>query len=226
MKTIMIVEDDSGLNEGLVYDLREEGYMVYSALTASQAFEIFRAQDVDLVLLDVNLPDSDGFSFCGRMKKLRDVPVIFLTARDLEKDEMHGFDCGADDYITKPFSMALLHKRIRAVLKRTGPEKKRNVYSDGYLTVDFDAADVSLDGKTLILTPKEYKLMKLFIDHRGKVLTRQMILEKLWDADGNYVDEHALTVNIGRLRGKIEQDGHKYIKTIYGMGYMWNGGQS
>lgn len=225
MSKILIVEDDKGLNDGLVYDLQQECYEVYSALTASLALEIFKIQDIDLVLMDGNLPDSDGFTLCSQMKKLRDVPVVFLTARDLEQDEMRGFDCGADDYITKPFSMALLHKRIRAVLKRTDKGNSRNGYSDGFLTVDFDTTNTTLDGKPLILTPTEYKLMKLFIDNKGKVLTRQMILERLWDANGNFVDEHALTVNIGRLRAKLETDGHKYIKTVYGMGYMWNGGQ-
>lgn len=226
MKTILIVEDDKGLNEGLTYDLQEEGYEACSALTASRALEVFREQKVDLVLLDGNLPDGDGYTLCSRMKEWKDVPVIFLTARDMELDEMRGFDCGADDYITKPFSMALLHKRIRAVLKRADRGTGQNLYSDGYLTVDFDTANVLAEGKPLILTPTEYKLMKLLIDHRGKVLTRQMILDRLWDANGNYVDEHALTVNIGRLRGKLEQGGRKYIKTVYGMGYLWDGGLS
>lgn len=226
MSNILIVEDDKGLNDGLVYDLQEEGYQVFSALTAFLALEIFKVQDVDLVLLDGNLPDSDGFTLCSQMKKLRDVPVIFLTARDLEKDEMRGFDCGADDYITKPFSMVLLHKRISAVLKRTDKTNMSKGYSDGFLTVDFDTTNVTLNGTPLALTPTEYKLIKLFIDNKGKVLTRQIILERLWDANGNFVDEHALTVNIGRLRGKLEKDGHKYIKTVYGMGYMWDGGQS
>lgn len=225
MTSILIVEDDKGLNDGLVYDLQEEGYVVFSALTASFALEIFKVQDIDLVLMDGNLPDSDGFTLCCQMKKLSDVPVIFLTARDLEQDEMRGFDCGADDYITKPFSMALLHKRIQAVLKRTDKGSIRRGYSDGFLTVDFDTTNATLNGVPLALTPTEYKLMKLFIDNKGKVLTRQIILERLWDANGNFVDEHALTVNIGRLRGKLEKKGHKYIKTVYGMGYMWDGGQ-
>lgn len=219
---ILIVEDDKGLNDGLVYDLQEEGYEVFSAFTASIALETFRVQEINLVLLDVNLPDSDGFTLCSQMKKFRDVPVVFLTARDLELDEMRGFDCGADDYITKPFSMALLHKRICAILKRTARSIKSHGYSDGYLSVDFDTVNVVLDGRPLILTPTEYKLMKLFIDNREKVLTRQAILEQLWDVNGNYVDEHALTVQIGRLRGKLEKDGRKYIKTVYGLGYLWS----
>lgn len=223
---ILIVEDDKDLNDGLTYDLREEGCEVFSVLTASMALEVFRVQEPDLVLMDCSLPDSDGFTLCSQMKKMRDIPVVFLTARDLEQDEMRGFDCGADDYITKPFSMALLHKRLRAVLKRVGRGSAGNGYSDGFLTVDFDTANVVLDGKPLILTPTEYRLMKLFIDNGGKVLTRQVILERLWDANGNYVDEHALTVQIGRLRGKLEKGGRKYIKTVYGMGYMWNGGAS
>lgn len=225
MKRILIVEDDRDLNDGLIYDLQEEGYIVCSALTASIALEIFRVQEIDLILMDGNLPDSDGFTLCSQMKKIKDVPVIFLTARDMEQDEMRGFDCGADDYITKPFSMMVLHKRIQAVLKRVDRSSKQNIYSDGNLFVDFETSNVMLAGKSLILTPTEYKLMKLFIDNKEKVLTRQTILERLWDVNGNYVDEHALTVNIGRLRGKLEKDGHKYIKTIYGMGYMWNGGQ-
>ncbi len=225
MSKILVVEDDRELNEGLTYDLQEEGFQVFSALTASLALEIFKVQDIDLVLMDGNLPDSDGFTLCSQMKKLRDVPVVFLTARDLEKDEMRGFDCGADDYITKPFRMAVLHKRIQAVLKRTDRANTHRGYSDGFLTVDFETTNATLNGTPLILTPTEYKLMKLFIDNREKVLTRQLILERLWDANGNFVDEHALTVNIGRLRGKLEKDGHKYIKTVYGMGYMWDGGR-
>lgn len=219
-KKILIVEDDKELNDGLSYDLQEEGYEVFSSYAAFPAMEVFKVQEIALVLLDVNLPDSDGFTLCSQMKKLRDVPVVFLTARDLELDEMRGFDCGADDYITKPFSMALLHKRLRAILKRAARGAK-NGYSDGYFSVDFDTANAALDGKPLILTPTEYKLMKLFLDNRGKVLTRQVILEQLWDVNGNYVDEHALTVQIGRLRGKLEKGGRKYIKTVYGLGYLW-----
>lgn len=225
MKHILIVEDDKGLNDGLVYDLQEESYEVFSSLTASLALEIFKTQKIDLVIMDGNLPDGDGFTLCSQMKQLRDVPVVFLTARDLEQDEMRGFDCGADDYIRKPFSMALLHKRIRAVLKRADRGSRQNSYTDDCLTVDFDTGNVLLNGEPVMLTPTEYRLLKLFIDHRGTVLTRQTILERLWDANGNFVDEHALTVNIGRLRNKLEQEGRKYIKTVYGMGYMWIGGQ-
>lgn len=225
MKKLLIVEDDKELNAGLMFDLQEEGYEVFSSLTAALALEIYKSNDIDLVLLDGNLPDSDGFNLCGQMKKFKDIPVVFLTARDLEQDEMRGFDCGADDYITKPFSMGLLRKRIRAVLKRSEKRVAANVYSDGYLTVDFDTTNVTCGGEALILTPTEYKLLKLFIDNKGKVLTRQIILERLWDVNGNFVDEHALTVNIGRLRSKLEKENHKYIKTVYGIGYMWIGGE-
>lgn len=222
---ILIVEDDKGLNEGLTYDLQEEGYEVFSALTGAQALEILKTQDIHFILMDVNLPDRDGFSLCRQIRKQQDIPVVFLTARDLELDEMRGFDCGADDYITKPFHMALLHKRIRAVLNRADRYHHQNRYSDGFLTVDFDTANVTLDGKTLILTPTEYRLLRLFLEHQGMVLSRQIILERLWDSNGSYVDEHALTVQIGRLRGKLEKNDNdrKYIKTVYGMGYIWEG---
>lgn len=219
MFTILIIEDDNALRSGLEFDLAAEGYSVVTAENGKTALE--RLDSADIALMDVNLPDMWGFELCRELKNKKNIPVIFLTCRDLEADELKGFSSGADDYITKPFSLPVLRKRISAVLKRN--EVLGDVYSDGFLTVDFTKLTASAGGKNISFTPTEYKLLNIFIKSKGSVLTRQILLEKLWDDKGNFVDEHTLTVNINRIRGKIEDDNHKYIKTIYGIGYVWNG---
>lgn len=216
---ILIVEDDSALREGLAFDLAAEGYKVLTADSAKAALKCME-ETVDIALLDVNLADADGFMLCREIKKTKDIPVVFLTCRDLLQDELTGFDCGADDYITKPFSMPLLRRRIAAVLRRSA---KSDTYSDGFFIVDFDKFTASAGGKEISFTPTEYKLLKIFISNGGNVLTRQILLEKLWDNEENFVDDHTLTVNINRIRGKIEDETHKYIKTVYGIGYVWSG---
>lgn len=220
MTTILLIEDDTALRNGLTFDLSAEGYHILSAENGKSAVMLLE-QSIDLVLLDVNLPDTDGFLLCRKIKKQKNIPIVFLTCRDLEADELRGFDCGADDYVTKPFSMPLLRKRIAAVLKRN---INSNVYSDGFLNINFEKRTAYAGKESISLTPTEYKLLQIFIQNRGNVLTRRLLLEKLWDNENNYVDEHTLTVNINRIRGKIETDDHKYIKTVYGTGYIWNDG--
>ena len=223
MKWILLIEDNEALLAGLRFDLEEEQYMVTAADSAQEAYRLVKQKEFDLILLDVNLPDENGFVLCQRIKQLKDIPIIFLTACDLERDEIKGFELGADDYITKPFSMTLLRKRISAVLRRYSVNNGSHIYNDGFLMFNFDTMSALKENIPLILTPTEYKLLKLFINNSGNVLTRQIILERLWDKDNNFVDEHTLTVNINRLRSKIEDDNHKYIRTIYGMGYQWIG---
>lgn len=223
MNRILIVEDDEILGVGLRFDLEAEHYLVTLVGTAQRALDEMTKEKYHLIILDVNLPDGNGFSLCGKLKKVQDIPVIFLTACDLETDQMTGFDVGADDYITKPFSMPLFRKRVAAVLKRGEKQEKKHAYNNGHLMLQLDSLEAICGGEAVVFTPTEYKLLGLFIANAGIVLTRQVLLEKLWDNSGNFVDEHALTVNINRLRAKIETDGHKYIKTIYGMGYQWDG---
>lgn len=211
------------LSAGLRFDLEADGYVVNTAYTIKQALESIEHKEYDLIVIDVNLPDGNGFFLCSKIKERKDIPIIFLTACDMESDQIKGFDLGADDYITKPFSMPLFRKRVSVVLKRNENANIKNLYSDGYLIINFDTLEAIKDSETISLTPTEYKLLKLFISNAGIVLTRQILLERLWDNDGNFVDEHALTVNINRLRSKIESPNHKYIKTIYGMGYQWAG---
>lgn len=219
MPTILLIEDDAALRGGLEFDLSAEGYHILSAKNGKSADALLE-QPADIVLLDVNLPDTDGFLLCRKIKRQKNIPVVFLTCRDLEADELCGFDCGADDYVTKPFSMPLLRKRIAAVLKRNG---NSNVYSDSFLKIDFHKHSATVGEKEISFTPTEYKLLQIFLSNSGSVLTRRILLEKLWDNENNFVDEHALTVNINRIRSKIEDDKHKYIKTVYGIGYIWKG---
>lgn len=226
MKTILLIEDDRDLNAGLTYDLKMEQYNVFSAFTLAEGQIILDSGTPDLILLDGNLPDGDGFDFCRTVKSKQDIPVIFLTARDMEQEEMQGFDCGADDYITKPFKMPILHRRIQAALRKTGAREECSLYDDGFLRIDFDRMIAVRGEETLTMTPTEFKILRLLIVNADKVLTKRLLLEKIWDSSGNFVDEHAVAVNINRLRKKIESQDHVYIKTLYGVGYQWKNGGS
>ncbi len=222
---ILVVEDDRLLNHTLCYNLDAAGYTVDSALTKQGAKDFFAKQDYDLIVLDVNLPDGNGFDFCREAKKCcPDTAVIFLTANDMESDMLKGYELGAEDYVTKPFPMSVFQKKLAVVLGRLAKQSGGDCYEDGVLTINFPKMTASLSGKPLVFTPLEYRLLKVLTKNPQTVLTRQVLLEKLWDADGNFVDEHALTAAISRVRSKIETEGQQYIKTVYGMGYMWIGG--
>lgn len=224
MKTILLIEDDRDLNAGLTCDLKLERYVVFSAFTIAQGQQILDKTVPDLILLDGNLPDGDGFDFCRKIKANYDIPVIFLTARDMEQAEIQGFDCGADDYITKPFRMPILHRRIQAALRKTSPHAEHILYDDGYLRIDFDQMSAVRDNEPLLMTPTEFRILRLLIENADKVITKRLLLEKIWDNSGNFVDEHAVAVNINRLRKKIDTQTHEYIKTLYGVGYQWKNG--
>ena len=222
---LLVVEDDRLLNNTLCYNLLASGYTVDSAMTKEAAANFCKAQDYDMIVLDVNLPDGNGFDFCEEIKERRpDTAVIFLTANDMESDMLKGFELGADDYVTKPFHISVFRKKVSALLGRIQKQTGGDCYADGVMTINFSELTATLAGKLVIFTPMEYRLLKVLVRNPQIVLTRQVLLEKLWDADENFVDEHALTVAISRIRGKIEVNGLHYIKTVYGMGYMWIGG--
>ena len=222
---LLVVEDDRLLNNTLCYNLSASGYTVDAAMTRTAASALCEAQDYDLIVLDVNLPDGNGFDLCREIKERRpDTAVIFLTANDMESDMLKGFELGADDYVTKPFPISVFRKKVSALLSRIRKQTGGDCYTDDMLSINFSELTATLGGEPVIFTPMEYRLLKVLVRNPQIVLTRQMLLEKLWDADENYVDEHALTVAISRIRGKIEADGLQYIKTVYGMGYMWIGG--
>lgn len=222
---ILVVEDDKLLNNTLCYNLSTAGYDADSALTKKAAMHFFTEERYALVVLDVNLPDGNGFDLCGEMKKNNpDIAVIFLTARDLESDQLRGFELGADDYVTKPFPISVFQKKVSALLARIQKQGGNDCYNDGNLFINFSDMSATLAGEDISFTAMEYRILKILTSNTQIVLTRRILLEKLWDADGNFVDEHALTCAISRIRGKIETDSFQYIKTVYGMGYMWIGG--
>lgn len=220
MKGILIIEDDEMLNAGLCYNLQMEGYEAVPAFDAGGAWKLVNEREFALVLMDVNLPDEDGFTLGRRIREKSSVPIIFLTANDMDEDMIKGFEAGADDYITKPFNIKVVLQRIQAILRRCEGTKS-SVLNCGNLEIHFDRQTVLKQGTPLVLTPTEFKLLSKFCSNQTQVLTRQILLEDLWDADGNFVDEHTLTINISRLRSKISDDKYSYIKTIYGVGYQW-----
>ena len=224
MAKILVVEDDLALSAGLCFALDESGHLTAAAYTCQKARQLLKTDRFDLVILDVNLPDGNGFDLCRECKSSApERPVIFLTANDLEQDELNGFDLGADDYITKPFSIQVLKRRVEAVLRRGTADS--DCFDDGFLRLDFQALTAARNGERLSITPNEYKLLRLLTANAGAVMTRRLLLEKLWDSGGNFIDDHTLTVTMNRLRAKIEDAEHSYIQTVRGMGYVWTGAQ-
>ena len=222
---ILVVEDDKLLNSTLCYNLSMSGYDVDSALSKGAAMRFFTEEKYGLAVLDVNLPDGNGFDLCSEMKKKNpDTAVIFLTARDLESDQLKGFELGADDYVIKPFPISVFQKKVSALLSRIQKQSAIDCYDDGNLVINFSEMSAALAGEDISFTAMEYRILKILTANMQTVLTRRILLEKLWDTDGNFVDEHALTCAISRIRAKIEAGSFQYIKTVYGMGYMWVGG--
>lgn len=227
MDTVLVVEDDKVLNAGLCYNLRQEGYEPVPAYNLEQAQSALSGMEFALILLDVNFPEGDGYQFARHIRERSRVPVFFLTACDLDEDIMKGFDVGADDYMTKPFNVKILMRRIRAVLRRyqesEGEVQEGSGYFCGNLMIDFEGYVVKKNGSPLTLTPTEYKLLFKLCRNQQIVVTRRALLEEIWDARENFVDEHALTVQMSRLKSKIADKEYIYIKTVYGMGYQWIG---
>lgn len=227
MERILVVEDDLALNAGLCFELDSAGYASVPAYSCAKARVFLREEAIALALLDVNLPDGSGFELCREIKAAHpDLPVIFLTANDLETDVLNGFDMGAEDYVTKPFNMQILLRRVEVALRRGGKHGAKDSWTDGHLLLDFSGLTAQRGEEKLAITPNEYKLLRTLTEHAGKILTRQMLLDRLWDNDGNFIDDHTLTVTMNRLRAKIEDDAHTYIKTVRGMGYIWTGGKT
>lgn len=221
MDTILIIEDDKLLNKGVSFALQNEGYNVLSAYNSREAERMFNNK-IDLTILDINLPDKSGIDICKLIRKNNSMPIIFLTAKDTEEDIVKGFKVGGDDYITKPFSLPVLKERIKVLLKQGKSEN--NIYFFKELKFDFQKLCLLKNDMEIPITRIEVKLLELFIKNKGKVLTRDQILEKIWDIDGDFIEENTLNVNIRRLRTKIEDDPSNpiIIKTIFGIGYMWS----
>ncbi len=225
---ILVIEDDLALSAGLCFELDSNDYLTVAAYNCRKARQLLQEDLFDLVIMDVNLPDGNGFDLCQEVKAIKpELPVIFLTANDLEQDVLNGFDLGAEDYITKPFHMQIFLRRVEVAIRRGNKVTvaSADCWTDGFLLLDFGALTAVRGGEKLSITPNEYKLLKALTENAGNIITRQLLLERLWDCDGNFIDDHTLTVTMNRLRAKIENAAHTYIKTIRGMGYIWTGGK-
>ncbi len=224
MKHIFFVEDDLSLINGLTYAMRKEGYEITVARTSLEADRLWEEGKYDLVILDVSLPDGSGFDFCRKIRAASRVPIMFLTAADEETDIIMGLDIGADDYITKPFKLAVFLSRINALLRRSDnfSQSDTELSSNG-ITIQMLKGEGYKNGKPLELTSGEYKLLCLFMENPNVVLSAEQILGRLWDCEGNFIDNKTLTVYIRRLRMKIEDDPGKpeKIVTVRGRGYKW-----
>lgn len=223
---ILIVEDDRSLNKGIALTLSQNNVVIHQAYDIAAAELIFAVNPIDLIILDINLPDGSGLDYCEQLRKTSRVPIIFLTANDMESDIITGFALGGDDYITKPFSLMVLRARVMAVLRRTDSQGTGKI-TLGPLELDFEKLEYSKNKQSLQLSKTEQKLLRLLVTNTGNILTREQLIDKIWSKDAEFVDENALTVAIKRLRAKLEDDpaAPKYIKTIYGLGYMWTEGQ-
>ncbi|HIY38951.1 MAG TPA: response regulator transcription factor [Candidatus Agathobaculum merdigallinarum] len=225
MKRIFFVEDDLSLIHGLSFALRQQGYEVIVARTCLEAETLWQSGGFDLVILDVTLPDGSGFDLCRRFRQNSKVPILFLTAADEETDVIMGLDIGGDDYITKPFKLAIFLSRVNALLRRSGDFRRPDdMLQSGGITVHQLTREVIKDGAPVELTASEYKLLCFFLEHPNLVLSPEQILGRLWDCEQNYIDSSTLTVYIRRLRAKIEDDpsNPKRIITVRRMGYKWN----
>lgn len=223
---ILLLEDDESLTEGLCYSLRKNGYAVETAGTVKAARELLDKGRYDLLLLDVTLPDGTGFEICETKRaEGSHVPIIFLTASDEEINIIRGLDSGGDDYVTKPFKLGELLSRIHALFRRAGMQKseKDTRLLSGDLVIDLAGSKVTYKGVKLELTGMEYRLLCLLVRSGGNTITRDMILDELWDSAGNFVDDNTLSVYIRRLREKIESDPSKpeHLLTVRGFGYRW-----
>ncbi|MDO9493360.1 response regulator transcription factor [Acetobacterium sp.] len=222
MKHILIIEDDTALNNGIVLALKDAEYRFFQATTLASAKELMLSQKMAMVILDINLPDGNGFEFLEAIRKESEVPVIILTANDMELDEVRGLNLGADDYITKPFSLMVLRSRIESVFRRSVKQNK-NIYVIDDLYLDFEQMFFKVGDRELVLSKTEQKLLHLLLENKDRTVARRTLVDKIWTNAAEYVDENALSVAISRLRNKIEKDpgAPQYIQTVYGLGYTW-----
>lgn len=222
---ILLVEDDDAIAMGLEYSLQQENYQVTIRNNAASAMASIASEHYDLALLDISLPDGNGFDICRKLKEQGHTPVIFLTARDDEGSVVMGLDIGADDYITKPFRIRELQSRIRSVLRRSARQVPGDVLMQyGNVTVNITEGKVKKNGQDVFLTALEYRLLLTLVNNEGRIVTRNQLLEGIWDVTGDFVNDNTLTVYIKRLREKIEDDPQNpvLIKTVRGLGYQFN----
>ena len=221
MKQLLLVEDNVALGQGISLALQSEQIKVTHCTSLGEARAQWQSQSFDLVLLDCNLPDGNGIIFLKELRTQSSLPIIMLTANDMELDIVTGLESGADDYITKPFSLAVLRARVNTQLRKS-TAAETTIYLDGF-SFDFTAMDFRKNGQPLELSKTEQKLLRLLVENRGQILPRNLLIDRVWTDGAEYVDENALSVSMKRLRDKLEDVPAKpqYIKTVYGLGYTW-----
>ena len=222
MYHLLLIEDDGALGRGICLALEGGGLEVTVCRSLAEGRRALESGAFDLLILDINLPDGNGLDFLRALRREHAVPVILLTANDLETDIVAGLELGADDYITKPFSLAVLRARVNAQLRRGTPALSARYEAEG-LSLDFDRMEFQRDGQPVELSKTEQKLLRLLVENRGRTLTRAQLVDRIWTDGAAYVDENALSVTVKRLRDKLEATPSKprYIKTVYGLGYTW-----
>ncbi|MBP3609782.1 MAG: response regulator transcription factor [Lachnospiraceae bacterium] len=219
MNTILLLEDDENLNRGISLKLAKEGYQVLSAASIQEAKELFSSHEISMVLSDITLPDGNGLSFGQWVREKSDVYLVYLTALDQEIDIVNGYDTGADDYITKPFSVNVLMSKVNALMRRLEPKEKKVWSSDG-LEVFLKEFQVKKGEQVLNLSKTEWQLLLCLLENPGQIMSREQMLDKVWGLDGQFVDENTVTVNISRLKNKLGTD---CITNVRGLGYIWTG---
>jgi two-component system, OmpR family, response regulator RegX3 len=224
---ILVVEDEESLADTVRYNLEREGYSVAVASDGRKALDRFRTEGPSLVILDLMLPEMSGLDVCRQIRQISNVPIIMVTAKDSEADKVAGLEIGADDYVTKPFSVRELVSRVRAHLRRAGmraAEPEDDVLSGGPVSLDVAKHEVLIRGETVGFPPKEFELLEAFLRRQGRLLTRDFLIEEVWGA-GYFGDTKTLDVHVKRLRKKVEQDPHqpKHLVTVRGLGYKFIG---
>ena len=222
MYNILVCDDEKDIVSALTIYLTTGGYQVFPAYDGTEALAILAKEDIHLVLLDIMMPKLDGIAAMTRLREVSNVPVILLTANDWETDIVAGLELGAEDYITKPFSLAVLRARVNAQLRRSSGESS-TVVQVGPFTFDFGRMEYRKHGRLVDLSKTEQKLLRLLVQNRGTTLTRADLVDRIWTDGAEYVDENALSVTVKRLRDKLEDTPSKpqYLKTVYGVGYTW-----
>lgn len=219
MNTILLLEDDENLNRGISLKLSKEGYRVLSAYSTSDAENLWKADNIQMVICDITLPDGNGLEFGKMVHSQSDIYLIYLTALDQEIDIVNGYDTGADDYITKPFSVNILMSKVNALMRRLGT-KELSLILSGEIEVHIKDMLVKKAGNIILLSKTEIQLLVYLLENAGKIISKESILEKIWGIDGLFIDDNTVTVNISRLKNKLGAD---YISNVRGLGYVWTG---
>lgn len=215
---MLIVEDNHRMQEGLAFAFQKEGYEVETAESVKELKKVlFKQADFDILILDCNLPDGDGFTLCSDLKRDYGMPVILLTARDMEEEMVEGFRAGADDYVTKPFSLAVLRMRVKAVLKR---REEHSILCSKEIRLNLNECRVYCHGRECRLSKTEYGLLEYFLRNKSQLLSREQLWEAVWGTKERYVDDRSISMAVSRLRQKLDDAG-EHLRTVHGMGYMW-----